>query len=69
MEIGTHSLSVLERAREKAARIALVDPRALPVFERLEKEVVAMSAKLAAKTETDPVMRARALLMAERVCA
>lgn len=62
-----HLLARIERAHAKAAEIVVIDPRALPIFERLDRELAAAKVALDAQRAADPVERARALLAAERM--
>lgn len=55
-------LPVLIKARLKAAKIALIDPRTLPVFARLDREVRILSATAKSSSDGDALERARALL-------
>lgn len=55
-------LPILIKAQLKAAKIALVDPRALPIFARLDHEVRILSATVKSTHAGDPLERARALL-------
>lgn len=59
-------LAEIERAHLKAARIVAVDPRALPIFETLDRELEAARLTVAARSTDDPVAAARALLQAQR---
>ena len=60
------ALSELERlkqARAKVAKLVLLDPVYLPIFERLEAEL------LAAETQTDAISRARAIAARQKAIA
>lgn len=67
--VSPNYIADLERYRLKAARVVMVDQRALPIFERLDREVEAAKQMQAASLTQDPVARARALLEAERMQA
>lgn len=51
----------LERALETAAQIVERDPAALPIFERIDRELTAVRAELKLREINDPVTRAREL--------
>lgn len=60
------SIPDLEHAVAKAARIVAVDPRALPIFARLDEELdLALRAQSARKIG-DPLARARELVRIAR---
>lgn len=62
-------LAQLERAHLKAARIVAIDPRALPVFERIDRELEATRLAVSASRADDPIAAARAMLKAQRAGA
>lgn len=51
----------LERALETAALIVERDAAALPIFERIDRELTAVRAELRLREINDPVTRAREL--------
>lgn len=59
------SLEILQAAHRKAAQIVMVDPRAMPVFARLDRELMAERLRISAINGNDPVAMARALLAAQ----
>lgn len=66
MSVNPNHIERLERYRLKVARIVMIDQRALPVFERLDREVEAAKSMRAASLTQDPITRARALVEAGR---
>ncbi|UFM64200.1 hypothetical protein LOS78_01635 [Paracoccus sp. MA] len=56
----------LERAHLILARVVEQDIAALPIFERLDAELLAARADLAARRMDDPIARARALAQARK---
>ncbi len=63
--IGPAMLARLERAHLIAARVVAQDAAALPIFERLDAELAAAKAEIAARKMDDPIARARALAQAK----
>lgn len=57
----------LERAHLILARVVEQDISALPIFERLDAELLAARAEMAARRMDDPIARARALAQARKV--
>lgn len=57
----------LERALITAARAVDHDPAALPIFERIDRELEAARTLMMARKEPSPVERARALLAQARL--
>ncbi|GEM_PF-4237689 len=64
--VSTAFLARLERAHLTAARVVALDAAALPIFERLDAEVAAARAEVAARRMDDPIARARALAQARK---
>ncbi|SIQ39134.1 hypothetical protein SAMN05421641_10768 [Paracoccus thiocyanatus] len=56
----------LERAHLILARVVEQDIAALPIFERLDAELLAARAEMAARRMDDPRARARALAQARK---
>lgn len=59
-------LARIERAHLIAARLVAQDAAALPIFERLDAELLSAQAEIAARRMDDPVARARALAQARK---
>ncbi|MFJ1291657.1 hypothetical protein ACEPPZ_06135 [Paracoccus yeei] len=59
-------LACIERAHLIAARLVAQDAAALPIFERLDAELLSAQAEIAARRMDDPVARARALAQARK---
>lgn len=59
-------LARIERAHLIVARIVAIDPAALPIFERLDAELMAARAEQEARRMDDPIARARALAQARK---
>lgn len=54
-------LDQLEQALVTMAEVVGWDPRALPIFERIDRELAAVQTTVALRGEDDPVAKARAL--------
>ncbi|SEN87960.1 hypothetical protein SAMN04489859_102059 [Paracoccus alcaliphilus] len=60
------NISRIERALLITARVVAHNAAALPIFERLDTELQAARAELAARHTDDPLARARALAQLRR---
>lgn len=54
-------LDQLERALVTMAEVVARDIAALPIFERIDRELTAASASVALRSKNDPIEKARAL--------
>lgn len=59
-------LARIERAHLIAARLVAQDAAVLPIFERLDAELLSARAEIAARRMDDPIERARALAQAQK---
>lgn len=66
LRISPAMLAQIERNHLIVARVVAIDPAALPIFERLDAELAAARAEVAARRMGDPIARARALAQARK---
>lgn len=66
MIVNETMIARMERALVMAARLVAQDVAILPIFERLDAELSAVKADVAAHRMNDPIARARALAQARK---